>query len=151
MSRKFAIPYWVYSLLVLVFGYMLYNVWYSSQNIGHLNAEHIRQLDYIEDISQDLIDSHLWLAKYLVPPHDSNYLKTYRAMWKEARIHLEKLRQLVHVHSRENEEGILHGIHRLNEQLQTIELLAQRRIADPAKGAPIASWMMSMINNWMAH
>jgi len=134
MNRsRYAIPYWVYGLLVLASAYMLYNVWYSNHKISHINEAHIQQIDHIEDVSQDLISSHLWLVKYLAPPHDSNHLKAYQAIRKEAQIHLKKLHQLVRIDVHEGKEDVLQDIQKLNKQLSAVDALARRRIADPLK------------------
>ncbi|GMR00401.1 MAG: hypothetical protein BMS9Abin18_1248 [Zetaproteobacteria bacterium] len=133
MNRsRYAIPYWAYGLLVLAFAYMLYNVWYSNHNISHINEAHIQQIVHIEGFSQDLISAHLWLAKYMAPPHDPNSLKIYQSMWEKAGIHLERLRELVRVH--EPGTAILQDIRRVNEHLQMVDQLARTRIANPQKG-----------------
>ncbi|MDQ6957692.1 MAG: PAS domain S-box protein [Mariprofundaceae bacterium] len=133
MNRsRYAIPYWAYGLLMLAFAYMLYNVWYSNHNISHINTAHIQQIVHIESFSQDLISAHLWLAKYMAPPHDPNSLKIYRSMWKKAGIHLEKLRELVRVH--EPGTTIPQDIRKVNEHLQMVDQLARTRIANPQKG-----------------
>jgi len=134
MNRsRYAIPYWAYGLLVLASAYMLYNVWYSNHKISHINKAHIQQIDHIEDVSQDLISSHLWLVKFLAPPYDPNHLRAYQTMRKEAQIHLEKLHQLVRIHVREGKEDALRDIQKLDKQLLKVDALARRRIADPLK------------------
>ncbi|MDQ6972526.1 MAG: PAS domain S-box protein, partial [Mariprofundaceae bacterium] len=135
-NEDFALPRWAYVLLLLVFAYMFYNMWYSNHEFEHLTTTHSKQMDDIEDFSQNVIASHLWLAKYLIPPFDAKHLKTYQEKAASARARLDRLLGLVAEdrYASEITDEIAADISELGRHWLEVEKFAARRIADPLHG-----------------
>jgi len=132
--QGFSLPYLAYALLLLAFGYMLYNIWYSSREFDHINSVHAQQFDQIEDFTQDVIESHLWLAKYLTPPYVSQHLQRYEDLNDSVKDRLKNLGLLVSNHEKDfpRTQKVSQQIGSLKMHWMNVSEFARQRIADPA-------------------
>ncbi len=133
---RFALPYWAYAMLLLVFAYLFYSLWYSNQEFRHITGVHSQEIADVEDFSQDVLASHLWLAKYLVAPNDPQHLNIYRQKATAVRQHVDSITAMLtdDRFSPEMTKEIAHDIRALGEHWFQVEQFAERRIADPIHG-----------------